>query len=506
MLKNIGSNWLLMLATAAAIYILTPFVIGSIGAASYGVWLVIGSMTGYLYLIRGGVPASSVRTFSKQLAVPDNTLGLNKAVASSLAVSLLQAALVIVGGAVLFAVFEFAFSIPSEIRPQARIAFIVVVFQIAINLPSRVPLTIMEAHDHFVPKNFVEFGALMVRFVLTLVLLSIEASLPLLAAALLGSLIFEFFVALIVVRRMYPHVHIRVRQADRGMMKDITKTGVAILVIMVGGQLAYRTDTLVIGAFLKMEDVSIYGLANSLTMQMVEMILAIATVVMPRATKLMGAGEHDEVRGLHLRWSKISLTLMLAPGIYLLILGQEFISWWINPELGMPAGELLWIILPSFFLFFPARGVAEPLMIAAGKLRIPAAASLISGLSNLGLSVALVGPYGLVGVAIGTAVPTAILGVLLMYLACVQVGTSMWTFLRYVFVKNTLGAVPAAGFLVWCKYEVEPSGFISLFLIGITMLVIYGLCCLFFVYRNDPYLDIMAKFKQIYRRARRKRG
>ena len=135
MLKNIGSNWLLMLCTAAAVYVLTPFVIGSLGPDAYGVWLVIGSLTGYLFLIRGGVPASSVRSFSQQLAEPNNDEGLNAAIASSLAVYLIQAGLVFIGGVVLFGVFELFMKVPEMIRPQARIAFIIVVVQIGVNFP-----------------------------------------------------------------------------------------------------------------------------------------------------------------------------------------------------------------------------------------------------------------------------------------------------------------------------------------------------------------------------------
>ena len=115
-------------------------------------------------------------------------------------------------------------------------------------------------------------------------------------------------------------------------------------------------------------------------------------------------------------------------------------------------------------------------------------------------------PLGLNGVAIGTAVPTGVLAVLLIYLACQEVGLSVWRYVRYVFLRNILGALPAAGFLLWCKYEVEPTGFISLFLIGIAMLVIYGVSCLVFVYRNDPYLNITGKLRQIYRRLRPNRG
>lgn len=502
MLKNIGSNWLLMVATAAAVYVLTPFVINSLGADAYGLWLIIVALTGYLTLIRGGMPISSVRAFSRRLG-KDDIDGFNQAVASSLVVFLILSCLVILGGAILFGVFEVAFSVPEGLRPQARIAFIIVVFTTAVNFPGHVPLTIMEAHDDFVVRNIVQFVSLLVRLGLTIGLLTIEPNLSLLALALLGSLLVEVVVSIVVIKRLYPKLDLRIKSANKPMMMEIAKTGGAILIIMLGGQLAYRTDNLVIGGFLQMEDVAVYGLANNLTMQLMEMIFAIGTVVMPRATKLMSAQEDDEVLGLTMRWSKIALTLTLAPAIYLLVLGSEFISWWINPELGVPAGELLLIILPSFFLFFPARGVCEPILIAAGKLRIPAIASLISGLVNLGISIALVGPFGLVGVALGTAIPTGLLGILLMVLATREIGASLWRYLGYIYLRNIIGAVPSVAFLLWCKYTFEPSTFLSLFGIGGAMLIIFGLTQLVIVYTRDPHLDVHLKLRQMLRRFRR---
>ena len=62
----------------------------------------------------------------------------------------------------------------------------------------------------------------------------------------------------------------------------------------------------------------------------------------------------------------------------------------------------------SFLIFLPIRGVALPILMGLGKPGRPAVALLVMGLLNLGLSIALIGPLGLVGVALGTAVPNVL--------------------------------------------------------------------------------------------------
>jgi len=61
MLRNIGSNWALILMTIAATYVITPFTISALGQEGYGTWTLITSMTGYISLMALGVPMACVR-------------------------------------------------------------------------------------------------------------------------------------------------------------------------------------------------------------------------------------------------------------------------------------------------------------------------------------------------------------------------------------------------------------------------------------------------------------
>src|SRR6185436_8603456 len=116
----------------------------------------------------------------------------------------------------------------------------------------------------------------------------------------------------------------------------------------------------------------------------------------------------DELREMFLKWSKAALSVTIAAGLFLIVLGPRFIGWWISAEYEGPSGAVLQVLMASCFVFLPARGVALPVLMGLGKPRIPTIAFLAAGLLNLIMSALLARPFGLVGVAVGTAIPNVL--------------------------------------------------------------------------------------------------
>src|SRR5580765_8591705 len=114
-----------------------------------------------------------------------------------------------------------------------------------------------------------------------------------------------------------------------------------------------------------------------------DFVIAIAAVVSPMATKLYTEGRMDALREMFLKWSKITLSLTILGGVFLMVLGPTFIGWWIGPAFQQPAGSVLQILMLSTFVFLPVRGVAMPILVGIGKPRAPAIGFVISGLLNL---------------------------------------------------------------------------------------------------------------------------
>src|SRR5204863_8923085 len=178
--------------------------------------------------------------------------------------------------------------------------------------------------------------------------------------------------------------------------------------------------SMVIEGCLNVGSIPYFTVANSFIICLVEFLIAIAAVVMPTATRLQTQGKQGELREIFLKWSKIALSITLAAGLFLIVLGPRFIAWWVDPSFEQPAGQVLQILMLSYVIFLPVRGVALPMLMGLGKAGLPTIGFLVTGSVNLGLSIVLVRPLGLAGVALGTAIPNVVFALMILLQACRQ--------------------------------------------------------------------------------------
>lgn len=488
MLRNIGSNWILSLVGIATAYVLTPFVIRTLGPEGYGTWALITSMTGYISLLALGVPMACVRYLAQHVA-EGNQQKINETIGSCAALYLtLGAIAVVIGGAlmVLFGIYE----IPSVFQTDAQLAFGLMVLQVSAGFIGLLPEGIMFAHHDFVVRNLVRIAGFLLRFGLTIGLLSLNRSLLTLAAIQVASLAFDFGVSWLLIRRRYEGVRISLAYFDRRTVRRILSFSLYVLLLSAGARLTFETDALVVGAFLGVGAIPFYAVANSLVVYLMDFIVAIAAVVAPMATKLNTEGRIDQLREVFLKWSKVALSFSIMAGLFLIVLGPRFIGWWIDSSFEGPSGQVLQVLVISCLLFLPVRGVALPILMGLGKPKAPTVAFLIAGLLNVALSVALARPLGLIGVALGTAIPNVLFAVFVLVVTCRELGVPATRYLTYVVPRASFGALPVLALLLWCRFFVGVTTIAGMVAAGSAMLVLFSLTWVFFVYRNDPYVDL----------------
>src|SRR5204862_8172343 len=136
-------------------------------------------------------------------------------------------------------------------------------------------------------------------------------------------------------------------------------------------------------------------------------------------------------------------------------LGPRFIAWWVDPSFEQPAGQVLQILMLSYLIFLPVRGVALPMLMGLGKAGLPTIGFLVTGFLNLGLSILFVRPLGLAGVALGTAIPNVLFAIVIFVQACRELDVSLWAFFRYVVPRAVVGAVPALAVLLWLNLQLD---------------------------------------------------
>lgn len=499
MFKSIGSTWLLNLLQILALMKLAPYVVGELGTAANGLWVTIVSMTGILSLLILGVPMASVRFITEHVARKD-LAGTNRAISTCLGIALLLGASAAAVGALLYVVFDARYltgplteGVSTDVLDGARVAFLILIVQVAFGFAMRLPYAIFDAHEDFVTRNAIMACELVLRFVTTLGLLAWRPELPMLALVQTASMVFEFAALMLVIRRKYPGIAYSLGSFDRALVGRILGFSVFALLLNVGTLLAFRIDAVVIGAFLPAEDATYFDMGNKFFDPMTQLLIAVGAVVMPMATRLSTTGDREQLRAVFLKWSKICLSLVLVVGLYLLVLGPAFLGAWVAPEFAARSGPVLQILMASFFFYLPVRGVALPLLMGLGKPRFPALALLLMGAVNVALSLALVPSMGIVGAAIGTAVPNVLFALAVLFRSCreLEVGIVQW--IRYVAVRAVLGALVPLGFLWWLRGALHEPSLALLIVCGAAMVVLFAAVWVFFVFRDDPYLDVRAE-------------
>lgn len=496
MLRNVGSTWVVTLATIAMTYLLTPFVFHRLGPEGYGIWTLITSLTGYVSLLALGVPMACVRYLAQHVAEHDDRK-VNEAIGSCAGLYLMMGGVAVLVGAVLTGLLVMIYDIPADHQHDAVVACGLMVFVVSSAFIGLLPEGIMFAHHDFVLRNLVRIGGVLLRLSLTIGLLTLHASLVALAVVQLLCFAFDFSVSLLLIHRRYAAVRISLRDFDWRTVRRILSFSLYVLLLNAGARLCFETDALVIGAFIGVPSIPYYVVANSLIVYLMDFVIAIAAVIMPMTTRLRTEGDWQQLREIFLKWSKVALSLSVMVGLFLIVLGPKFVGWWIDPSFEQQSGQVLQILMLSSLLFLPVRGVAVPMLLGFGSPRTPTLVFLGTGVLNLVLSIVLARPLGLTGVALGTAIPNVVFAVVILIIACRALGISLGRYLTYVVPRAAIGTLPLLGLLLWFRIGLRVQTITGLAAAGSAMLVLFGLTWIFFVYRDDPYVNVRGHFGRL---------
>ena len=498
MIKSIGSNWLLNLLQIVVMMQLTPFVLATVGPDQNGVWVTIVSATGILRLLVLGVPMASVKSIAESVGRKDSA-GVNRAVSTCLGITLAMAFVAAGIGCAQSFVFEadyLAGSLGSALDPRqiaaAKTAFMLSALQVAAAFATRLPYGILDAHDDFLTRNAVMGGELLLRLALTLLWLPRDPTLETLAWIQIVSMSVEFAVAWTALALRHRGVRFGLAHFEPKLVRGILSFSVFAMLLNVGSLLAFRCDALVIGKWMDGTATTEFDIGNKFFEPLTGFVIGIGAVVMPMATRLQAAGDLSGLRPAFLKWSKISFSLVLAVGAFLLVLGPEFLGVWIGPRFEGPSGEVVRILMASFLAYLPVRGVALPILMGLGRPVPPTVALLVMGAVNVALSIALVGPLGIAGVALGTAIPNVAFSIYVGIVACRELGVGALDFVRYVLVRPLVGALPAVGVLLAWKHATRVDSWFELIAAGASMAAAFGVAWVLFVLRGDPWIPLPA--------------
>jgi O-antigen/teichoic acid export membrane protein len=390
-------------------FFLSPFVVRHLGNSAYGFWVLIGSLTGYLGLFDLGVRAAVTRYVSRYFVAGSHEEA-SRTVSSALGIFLAAGTAVVVVSLLLANLVTRAFHIPEAYHGVAPFIVVLCGCSIAVTLVSGVFGGVVAGLQRFDWQNSIDIVAVCLRTLAVVVVLSRGKGLLALAVV---HLLFGILTGLTYVWasfRLYPQLQFKAAFLSRQHVKLIFSFGLLSILLDVSRLLVFYTDSVVIGAFLPVALITFFAIAGNLVNYARDFVRGISTTMLPLASAIEARGGLGAIQSVVLKGCRFA-TLTMAPiAATFLIRGGSFIGLWMGVSYADPSGRVLWIL--SLGLLFVASGqVGTAIILGLGKHGPFVPVALGEAFANLLLSIVLVRPWGIYGVAWGTVLPSLLVGV-----------------------------------------------------------------------------------------------
>ena len=436
-IRGSASRVFAMFAQIAVTLIMTPVILDALGDRYYGMWILAGTFIGYYGLFDFGLSISISRFLSR-------AIGQNRPEDQC---EYLQTGFVIfsvLGLLVLVLAGIFILATPliieaSEDVPVFRTLVLLLGLSIGLTMPLRVFPGILRSclrHDLL---SAVNLFILVLRNASIYVLLTNDYGIVAMAWTQFICTLLEFVIVSVVAQRHIPFLPTSLRLiATRA--RELLGYSVYTFIFNVGSTLISQLDSLVITIFRDVALVTPYSLAYRLFAYATDFLGSLVDNITPVFSQDEGAGQLEAMRSKFLITTKIAsvFSVMLFSGIA--IYGQDFIVRWIGRD--YPEIPAVILVLAPAYLLSACQRPSMSILFAVSRHRVLAYILVAEGLVNLLLSVLLVGPYGIIGVAAGSAIPSIINWSLIMPLyVCHQLQISSRSYYGILFGRTLLPLV-----------------------------------------------------------------
>lgn len=412
---------------------LFPFIAAEVGLEAFGVWLLISSITIFFSTTDFGLGTSAIRYVAAAHGEGDHDR-INRVLCSTVACFLVLGAVLAAVYVGVFALLWDHFDIPAAQQTQAKtILAIVAGTTLLLGMPLYVFRQVLAAIGRYDAANAVLLGQTVLRVTLIVGLLLGGLGIVSVALAEGVAALTSSIAALVWCRRLLPTLRLHPSLASLGLVREMAPYSAQVFVMGMAALVILETDTIVIGLFLPIIMVTLYSGAFRVYKTVRDVTQSIMQAVVPDASRALARGELDRVRMLLLRGSTFANVLVAAVAVPVMLFARPLLVTWAGAEFDQVVGVLL--ILMGGLLINNNHLVAVGVLTGMGRIGAYTRLHIIWATANIALSLALIGPLGLEGVALGSTLPLLILEPLYVRIALRETGVSPRAFVLTAIVR-----------------------------------------------------------------------
>ena len=405
-LRNVVANWGAFVVAALINFWLSPLVVRGLGDTAYGIWVLLTSLVGYMGLLDLGVRGAVTRYVARHHAAHEDADSSRIASAALAIFAMVGAAAIVVAAILAFIVLP-SFNLPTEFLAVARAVMLLGGVTVALSLIGGVYGGVVAGLQRFDVLSGTEIAAEVIRAALVIAALRSGAGLLALAAIQLTIAAARALAFKATSRRLYPELVIGLKGWGRTELREVFSYGAFSSALNIAGSIVYYANSVIIGAFLPVYQITYYSIGGSLTMYARTVVSAFSQPVTPRISALERERTRAELTNVVLDSGRLAALALLPIAITFQLRGASFIGLWMGPSYAEASGRVLSILTVALWVG-AGRQVTFASMLGLNRHRRLVPYFGLEAVINVLLCIAWVRPFGIEGVAWGMTLPNVV--------------------------------------------------------------------------------------------------
>ena len=479
----VGNFWAILVAL-----FLTPYIIGHIGIERFGIWAIVGVLTGYFGLLDFGIGTSFIKYISEFYTKKDYEK-INQVVNTGVIFYSIFAALIIALAFFVINPLLTFFKIPVNLYDEALFVFLLGVILFGISNALSVFGAIQGGLQRMDITNKVAIAVSIPMIIGTIYFLEAGYGLSGLMVNNAVVLVITSIINIIIAFKILPGLKFNPFLFSRGMFKRLFGFGYKLQISRFAQLVSFQTDKFLITYFLGIGLVAFYQLGSSVTQKMRQIPLLLVSAFVPAASEIEAKGGKGSLNELYLRGSKY-LILVSVPLLFFIISNAHLIMLaWMGEGYEMAALAIQ--ILGVGYFANLVSGAASSIAVGVAKTEFEMKYGILMAILNLFLSIILIIKIGFIGALIGTTISLTIASLFFMKMFCNHLGSPLNDFIK-LFYKPVIACIIPALIILLSNYGFWPatafSGrLINLGILGLNSVIFGGVYIVFILL--SKYLD-----------------
>ncbi|MFC1658648.1 oligosaccharide flippase family protein [Candidatus Omnitrophota bacterium] len=491
--KNTAINGLFRISSITVNFLLMPFIIHHIGIARFGIFIVVQVIVGSFGIFSEAIRSSILKHVS-QYHSENNPPKMNSLISSVffsfLIFGIISFLILLLLGTFIITRF---FNIDPYLLGEARHSLIIVSFLLIFIFPLRAFEGILQGMQRYDLNSYTGWLTITVRTTAILFILKMGFGLIPLILVIYSAEIICHLLNIYFVKHVIPFLDIKVSNINREMLKIIYGFVSIMFLIKIFGLINTKMDQIIISIFINVSSVTYYEAANRLHMLLMSLTGLMTAAIVPAASYLYTERNFATLKTLLLRGNKYLQAIILPVAISIIFMAKPFLNRWLGAEFESVA--IVAQIFVIYWLFHISLGVSAAILTGMGRIKFILFYFMSIAICNLFLSIIFVTKFylGLVGVAIGTAIPHIIGAPFFLMYALKAISVPWKGFLKATILKTYPIALVVSLLLFLLISQSYPKSMLHIGLYAMFTFTIYLLLFYLFGLNKNERSEAIAK-------------